>query len=685
MAFCSECGKQLNAGSGFCPACGTPTQGEAAPAVPVTAVPVPAVPVPAASAMPAAPVSAVPAVPAAVPASAPNAEPAASPDPGFGRRVRVFFPIGVGAVVLLIVVIMLVKGLGGASGGAGSPTAAVRQLASAAQAEDPAAAIAVIDPGEARTLAAVYRKVRDALRPAGVVQPTGAVTGTHVAIQGLQLNEEQLSSDVAKVTITGGTLSAAVKAAALPVVFGVNGDSGSTTDLGSARGPGGAGLFLMTRKQEGRWYISPTLTVLQYIVELHGLAQPDFSTLESRSEAGGGASSPGQLASELAQAVSASDVSGVLNLASDREASAVRPYSAALQELVGRAGGSLQAQVSAPQFTETQLGSGLVRLNLIHAGFNLAIDGEESSQTIDGTFNGPCLSASTTTDTGTSDSNHCFSRIHSLLGVDNYFVVAEHAAGGLRLAPIATVLEYARLFVNQLGGAGIRRLLGAVTQEAPSGELASSSRASGHLNAAGYAVLAYHAPKPGLLALYSDQWTAIIEPGGRAAQPLACDAESELFQLRSAGDYRVLLAAPSYQAVPYHVSAEPVTAREVNVPSRISGSVGAAGQMAVLAFDLPPSGASFQSASPVQSSIVGPEGSDNNSCAPVQGELGEMFGSRALIHPHNNEPINYSLTGLASSQSSATAPGRYYLVISGAPGARFSGSLSPQPQESEGG
>ena len=113
-------------------------------------------------------------------------------------------------------------------------------------------------------------------------------------------------------------------------------------------------------------------------------------------------------------------------------------------------------------------------------------------------------------------------------------------------------------------------------------------------------MLAYHAPKPGLLALYSDQRTAIMEPGGRAAQPLACDAESELFQLRSSGEYRVLLAAPSYQAGPYHVSAEPVTAREVNVPSKISGSVGEAGRMAVLAFGLPPSGASFQSSSSVQ-------------------------------------------------------------------------------------
>jgi hypothetical protein len=600
-----------------------------------------------------------------------------------GRRVRIFLPVGIGVVALVIVVVLLAKGLSGASGGANSPTAAVQQLAAAAQVEDPAAAIALVNPGEARTLGALYGKVRDAVRSSGAVKSTGAVAGTHVAIQNLQLNEEQLSSDVAKVTITGGALSAAVKAAGLPVVLGVGGDSGSTTDLGSARGPDGAGLFLMTRKEEGRWYISPTLTALQYIVQIHGLAEPDFSTLETPSAAGQGGASPGKLASELAQAVSGSNVNGVLGLASDREASAVRPYSAALQELVGRAGGSLQAQVSAPQFTETSLESGLVRLNLLDADFNLSLDGDESSQTIDGTLNGPCLNTSKTTDTGTSSSNDCFSRMRKLLGVDNYFIVAERAAGGLRLAPIATVLEYARLLVDHLGSAGVRRLLGAVTQEAPSGELASSSSVSGRLNPAGYTVLAYHAPKPGLLALYSDQRTAIMEPNGHAAQPLACDAESELFQLRSSGDYRVLLAAPSYQAGPYHVAAEPVSAREISVPSRVSGSVGEAGRMAVFSFDLPSTGASFRSSSLVESSIVSAESGNEISCFPVQSELSEMFGSSALIHPNGNERAGYPPPGFAS-QFPTTGSGRYYLVISGAPRVRFSGSLSAQPEESNG-
>ena len=663
MAFCSECGKQLNPESGFCPSCGAPTQGE----------PVPADPVPA-----------VPAMPAAVLASAPNAEMAASPGPGsgpgFGRRVRVFFPIGVGAVVLLIVVIMLVKGLGGASGGAGSPAAAVQQLASAAQAEDPAAAIAVIDPGEARTLAALYGKVRDAVRPSGVTQSTGAVAGTHVAIQGLQLNEEQLSSDVAKVTITGGTLSAAVKAAALPVVLGVNGDSGSTTDLGSARGPGGAGLFLMTRKQEGRWYISPTLTVLQYIVELHGLAEPDFSTLESQSEAHGGASAQSSWrASSHKRSPPATSMAFSASLLTAKRAR-FEPYSAALQELVGRAGGSLQAQVSAPQFTETSLESGLVRLNLVHAGFNLSLDGDESSQTIDGTLNGPCVDASETTDIGTSSSSGCFSHIHRLFGVDNYFVVAEHAAGGLRLAPIATVLEYARLFVNQLGSAGIRRLLGTVTQEAPSGTLTSSARASGRLNAAGDAVLAYQAAGSGLLAVDSNEEMAILEPGGQPAQPLACPNGSELYQLPSAGTYRVVLTAPDYQAGDYHVTVEPLHASDVNVPSRVSGSIGNGGRIAVLGFDLPPTGASFQTQSPIESAIVGPDGSSESSCyAPG---VKEMLGPESLLHPSSVEPTIYPSPGDgASFEDASLGTGRYYLVISGAPGARFSGSLSAQTQE----
>ena len=78
---------------------------------------------------------------------------AAPPAGGAGRWARILLPVGIGAVALVIVVVLLAKGLSGASGGADSPKAAVEQLAAAARVEDPAAAIALIDPGETRSWA----------------------------------------------------------------------------------------------------------------------------------------------------------------------------------------------------------------------------------------------------------------------------------------------------------------------------------------------------------------------------------------------------------------------------------------------------------------------------------------------------------------------------------------------------
>ncbi len=690
-----------------------------------------------------------PALPAATsPAPPASAPPAAATS----KSLRVLLPACVGAVALVVVVVLLVKGLTGASGGAGSPTAAIRQLAAAAQADDPAAAIALVDPGEARTLGTLYTQARDAVRASGADGASGgALSGTHVSIHGLQLHEEQLGSGVARVRITGGKIEAALQAVALPAALGAISDSHSATNLADAPGPGGLGLFLMTRKQEGRWYISPTLTVMQYIVETNHLAPPDFAALETPGAVGhgereadrsatdasfatgggsaGGAAaadgassaangagagaaasaadtsggegatdtaSPAQLAEQLAQAISSSDVSGVLGLISEREASALRPYSAALQELVSRAGGSLQFQVTAPQFSETPLSGNLVRLNILHTGFSLGATGDESSfsdgessdeennsggaggeRGIDGTLNGPCLQASELATGEASSASGCFARMSQLLGVEDFFVVAERASGGLRLAPLATFMEYARLLVKQLGGAGVSRLSGTAAQQAPAGTLAAGTRTSGRLNAAGYTVLAYHASAAELLALESNQGVALLEPDGRPALPLACPDGNELYRLGSAGTYRVVLAATHYQPAGFSVLAEPIHASSVGVPSNVSGSVGNGARIVALALAIPPSGASLTTTSSVYSQFVGPNGNPENLCGGSN--LAAVLGPESLLHPPAVVQPSSPSPGIgnASSVSESAPPGHDYLVISGPPGTHFNGTVSP--------
>jgi hypothetical protein len=618
-------------------------------------------------------------VPAAGPAQA--APPVVAGGGGHGARTRLLVPAAVGAVALLAVIVLLVRGLSGAGGGASSPTAAVRQLARATEVEDPAAAIALIDPGEARTLSALYTEASKDLHGAGAVSSGTVLAGTHVAFSGLRLSEERLGTDVAKVRIAGGTLAGTLRAIGLPAALGALQDSRSTTDLADAPGPDGAGLFLMARKEDGRWYVSPMLTVLQYIVEIHHLAAPDFAALEGSAQTGQETSSPGRLEEALAQAISDSDVAGILNLISNREASAVRPYSAALQELLSRADASVRLSVSAPQFDETQLNGNLVRLDLLHTDFGLTISDDEGSGEVSGSINGTCVNDSVDFDgvlSGSDGSGGCVSHMHKLFGVDDFFVVAERTGAGLRLAPIATMLEYIRRLFDQLGSTGVRRLLGTAANEAPAGELAPGVQLGGRLNTAGYVVLSYHARTPGLLAIDSNREIAMLAPGGRAVQPLACPDNSQLYSLPSAGTYRVAIAAHSYEAGGYRVVAEPVQASQASVPGGVSGSVGDAGRIAVLSFQMPPNGVTFESESPVYSTIVGPVGGGEDVCyAPG---AAQVLGPASLLEPPASDEESFSpVEGDGSTSEEAfQGAGRYYLVVSGPSGTKFSGTLSAQ-------
>jgi hypothetical protein len=636
--FCSECGTALGESSRSCPRCGASISDEPA-------------------------------------RGAEQSGPA--PHPATRRLpLRVVTAIA-GVAALVAVGALLVRGLGGTSG-ADSPTAAVRQLAAAAEAGDPAAAIAMIDPGETQGLSAAYSKVRDAMKASGGLHANGTIAGAAVKFEELRLSEQRLGPDVAKVIITGGTLKAA--GTLKPLYWPAGGPASSTVDLASARGPSGpdspgAGLFLVTRKHEGRWYVSPAMTALQYLVDTRGLPEPDFSKSGASVSTGQQTSNPERLASALAQAVSDNDVEALIGLMPEEEASALRPYSAALQQLVSQDGGSLQLQFNNPQLTETPIGGGLERLNIGHLGFAASVSREEEFEgeggsSTSGAINGPCWEA--VSNYG-KRSHGCFGQIHQVLGVSDLFVVARRESGGLRLAPIATLLTYVRMAVERIGGSGVRRLFGAIAHEAPAGTLTAGVRASGHLNDAGYTMLAYHAQSPGLLAVDSNQDAVVLKQDGDEAQRLACPDGSELYQLGSAGSYRVLVGAGDYRPESYWVLAEPVHPQNASVPSQVSGTIGNGARLTVLSVDVPSEGASFQTRSPVLSTFTGPLGESEDSCyAP---SVTTILGPEALLHPSEVHLASYPSADEGSS-STYGSDQHSYLAISGSPEAKFSGELT---------
>lgn len=640
--FCSECGHKLEPGTRFCGSCGAEVAGPAEPATP-----------------------------------------AASPGSGGERRrsrLAVTVPLVVGAVVLAGIVILLLGGLDGDSGGASDPEAAVRQLTSALQQRDLAAAIGVVDPDEVGTLTDLYETVKDDVGSGSGGGSGGGEAGgekeADIAFSNLRLREEKLGPGVAKVTIEGGLARGVLGVGTLPGGV-LHSERGIDVDFGEASGPLGEGNYVITREVDGNWYVSPVMTALQYLVDERGLAPPDFGALTRSAGSASSTSTPEQLLSGLATALSERDVSRLLDLVAGEEAGPVRPYSAALQELLSEANGSLELQVSNSDFSEHDLGSGLVRLDLVHAAADAYVGDEYTSEQASLKLNGLCVDVLASS--GYS-SDGCATQAHRLFGADDFFVVARREDGGLRLAPVATLLEYARMLTDKLGHEGIRRAAGAVGGEGD-GRLPLGSPAGGHLNDAGVAVLSYDSPGNGLLAIEADQYLAMLDDHGRLVQPLGCPDGVQVYSMQS-GHYHLVVGSGEYRSGDYHLTAEELEPQPTSLEGEVSGTLDKSVGIAVLA--LQPNGeleeVKFRTNAPVESWITY-EGEEDEYCAGYdQGTVRQVIGPLSLVHP-----LEKFESFPPPTKGSGEAWGYYvsgednpYLLVAGKPGTPFTGHFTEE-------
>ncbi|MEX2108475.1 MAG: hypothetical protein WD827_06285 [Solirubrobacterales bacterium] len=372
----------------------------------------------------------------------PSTTPAAEPKGQKTWPLRVVVPVLVGAVALIAAVALLASGLGGESGGASDPKTAVSELATAIQNKDGAAAVSLIDPEEVGPLADLYEEAREDPGTLGRIALSG---GTTLSFDDLDLSEERVGSGVAKVTIDSGAFR-------MLITEDAPSDSESADveerelDFSSTEGPGGSGFYVMTREVDGRWYVSPTMTALQFLVEAEGLTPPDFELSGATEvESTNAPSTPDDLLSAVIQVVNSRDVAQGLELVSTGESNVVRPYTAALQEFFSRIDGSMELQVTDSDFAEQELGSDLVRLDLVHVAVDAYIVSDYESEQASVKLNGLCFNV---VSTGGSSSD-CEDEARDLFGVNELFVVAKREDGGMRLAPVATALEYIRLLSEQ--------------------------------------------------------------------------------------------------------------------------------------------------------------------------------------------------------------------------------------------
>ncbi|MEV4423580.1 hypothetical protein AB0L40_26965, partial [Patulibacter sp. NPDC049589] len=601
----------------------------------------------------------------------PPVPPPATPPSGGRRRWPLFAAAGVGLVAIVVVAVLFLQGVSGETGGAGDPVAAVQKLADAVSGEDPAAALGVVDPVEARALSKIVGKVRDEVgKGSDVVRSDGGVAGTEVKIDGLKLEKEDLGHGVAKVRIAAGTLQAKAIAAKLPPGLGIGRDSSAAVGVDDARDRD-IDLFLMVRERGGRWYVSASLTALQYLVERNDLPQPDFAALDDADGDAKGPEDGEQLVQQVASIVTGKDVSGAIALVAPDEAGPLRAYRDALESLANRIDGALQVEVASADVEEHSAGDGKVRLELQRAqGGGSVTDGYDSSSSASVTVSGLCLSAD-------GEGAGCANELRERFGIDRGFVIADKQDGRLRLDPIATVASYAERVVDHLGGAGLKRVLGVLPKAG--GTITSGTEVTGHLDDAGVAVRQYQADGPQYVAVDSDRYTTMVGPGNRMAPVIDRTSGTTVFRLPAAGTWKVAPASIDFRAGEFRLGLRRLEPGTATGSSRLTAPLPKVGPVALYEIPAPGAAETLDFASEGNASA---RFTDSTGDGYYSEEFGDgLFGPSLLLTTDVDEPDRDppSSTASASTYSGDTPEGgKHLLVITGAPGSTVKGTVKTE-------
>jgi hypothetical protein len=224
-----------------------------------------------------------------------------------------------GVSMMLLVGMLAMSALVG-SGGAGSPEAAVRQLANAVSHEDPLAAADVLAPNELRTLHATVDKAQRKAAEKDLVESAGApLAGIDFSVDDVELTTTELADGFAKVTVTGGRFRASTtKADFSPLMQKALRDSEDESgeiDLANTDGElfGGMPSFVVTVREGDNWYVSAAYTALEYIREYNELPAADFGS-GVRAVSTLGADSPDAAVQDAVRALQQSDWAKLLTL-----------------------------------------------------------------------------------------------------------------------------------------------------------------------------------------------------------------------------------------------------------------------------------------------------------------------------------------------------------------------------------
>ena len=214
-----------------------------------------------------------------------------APPPAGGNRRRNWLVggsiVAVLAVVAVVALVFLTRT--GAETGANSADAAALDMLAAVTKRDTTAVVELVAPAEAGSLRQVLDSAQAKAESVEVQKgggQDGLLEGVTISTENVNTNVEQLRSNLARVTFTGGTLTARFDPdtanQGLKDLFGDDLESGSGTINVSelqtyGRNGDAVDPFVMAVKQGDRWYVSPAYTAMEYVEIDNGGAKADYS------------------------------------------------------------------------------------------------------------------------------------------------------------------------------------------------------------------------------------------------------------------------------------------------------------------------------------------------------------------------------------------------------------------------
>ncbi len=349
-----------------------------------------------------------------------------------------------------------------------SPTAAVNRFVDGVQHKDGLALIGALSPAEIQPFRQMVTDVKhdtsatpDPVTTKAILTAFDSLT---IKIDGLQLSQETLEDGLAKVSITGGTLTidgdpqqiADAVVAAIgtsnpligsdsagvhqQIVDSLKGKLPYTVDLAHDWATKGEAPYLVTVHEGHGWYVSPLMTLGEYLTSSEGVQRGAMPRAQDVAHPADPKAAAAQLAAAIPALVSGDSgpLVSVLPLAERRFVAVyLQP---AIDAGAPTAGAAPQLTLTASDFDVANQNGDRASVAPTNLAYTLVMNGVKGSVSYDGN----CLTSAA--DDGSGSGRQCLSDIPLLgeLGLGHPALVAVHEDGGWYVSPVGTLADWMR-------------------------------------------------------------------------------------------------------------------------------------------------------------------------------------------------------------------------------------------------